>query len=279
MPSARAYAASAGAVACGALLAGCDAIVGFGDLPPSAAPPLAEACFAGGLRPVEPKTELVLRVPFTENGGVAVSGPLEVKACEVFDPTCESPLSFGVTDAAGVAELIVPAAPPAGEFLGFLRVDRPGYFRGSTFFRPPPRVDATLPAAIAVTDQVVTLLTMVLGIDRATLDERAHLAVLPVTCGRQPVAGIEPVLPPELDLTDSSTVTLVRNAGNLLPGQNVTAADGIVVFANLRLPEGQDSWPITLSLIDQATRAEFVPPQLVPLRRGEVTTLVVAPEP
>ncbi|HEU4404498.1 MAG TPA: hypothetical protein VFS43_04315, partial [Polyangiaceae bacterium] len=191
MPGLRAYAASTGGVvAFGALLAGCDAIVGFGDLPPSSGPPLAEACFADGLRPVEPKPELVLRVPFTENGGVAVSGPLEVKACDLFDPTCESPLSFGVTDAAGVAEIVVPAAPPAGEFLGILRVDQPGYFKGSTFFRPLFWVDTTLPAAIAVTDQVVTLLTMVLGVDRATIDERAHLAVLPVTCARQPVAGI-----------------------------------------------------------------------------------------
>ncbi len=280
MPSVTARAlAACGPLASGIWLAGCDIIVGFGDLPPRAEVPVSEQCFADGPQRVEAKAELTLRVPFTQNGGVAVTEPLRVEACQVFDPACASPLAAAITDASGVAELVVPTSQPVGDFLGFFRIGQPGYFRSSTFFRPPPRVDLTLPATIAVTDQIVTLLTDVLGIAPETLDERAHLAILPVTCARAPVAGIEPVLPTDAGLVDQTTLTLVRSAGNLLPGARETSEDGLIVFLNLRLPDGQNGLPITLSLIDRTTQTEFVPPQLVPLRRGELTTLVVAPAP
>lgn len=280
MPSAVAYAFSAAALlANGVWLAGCDMLVGFEDLPSVTRPSVTQQCFADEPQSEEPRASVTLRVPFTENGGVAVAQALQIKACPLLEPACEPPLALGVTDAAGVAELVVPTNLPKGEFLGFFLLDQPGYFKSSTIFRPPPKVDLTLPAAVAVTDQVVDLLSTVLGFTRTIFNDRAHLAILPVTCGRAPVAGIEPILPADLGLLDASSVALVRSDGNLLPGESVTTPDGVVVFVNLRLPAGQDALPITLSLFDRSTQNDFVPPQVVPLRRGELTTLVVAPAP
>jgi hypothetical protein len=280
MPSAVAYAFSVCALlANGVWLAGCDMLVGFDDLPSVTTPTIKQQCFADEPQSEEPRASVTLRVPFTENVGMAVAEALQIRACPLLDPACETPLAWGVTDAAGVAELVVPTNLPKGEFLGFFLLDQPGYFKSSTLFRPPPKVDLTLPAAVAVSDRVVDVLSTVLGFTRATFNDRAHLAVLPVTCGRTPVAGIEPILPTNLDLLDASSVALVRSDGNPLPGESVTTSDGVVVFVNLRLPEGQDGLPITLTLFDWSTQKEFVPPQVVPLRRGELTTLVVAPAP
>lgn len=278
MPSIGAHAFSAGVLLLlGVAIAGCDTLVGFSDLPPQAPPVLSDECFADAPVVVEPKPTITLRVPFSENGGTPVSAPIEVKACQLLDPACEMPQATAITDASGVAEITVPLNASTVQFSGSLRVDQPGYFKGLTFFRPPPRVDLTLPSAIAVSDRVVTFLTDVFKISPETIRDRGHLAIMPVTCERLPVAGIEPILPSDQGLSDESTKVFIRSAGNLVPGESVTTADGVVVFINLRLPEGRDDMPIPVSLVRHDTQAPFVAPQVVPLRRGEVTTLIVAP--
>jgi hypothetical protein len=280
MPSIGAHAFSAGVLFFfGVAIAGCDELVGFSDLPPQAtpAPVLSPECFADAPVAFEPKPTITLRVPFTENGGTPVSTPLEVKACKLLDHECNTLLASAVTDDTGVASIEVPTTPGTGEFRGLLRIDQPGYFKGLTIFRPPPRVDLTLPSAIAVTDRVVGVLKDVFGISTETINERGHLAIVPVTCGRAPVAGIEAVLPSDQNLADESTRVFVRNAGNLVPGESVTTPDGVVVFINLLIPSNTNERSFQVSLVDRNTRAPFAASQTVGLWRGELTTLVVAP--
>jgi hypothetical protein len=280
MPSIGAHAFSAGVLFFfGVAIAGCDELVGFGDLPPQAtpAPALSPECFADAPVAFEPKPTITLRVPFTENGGTPVSTPLEVKACKLFDHECTPLLGSAATNDEGIASIEVPANPGTGEFGGMLRIDQPGYFKGLTLFRPPPRVDLTLPPAIAVTDSVVVYLTGLYKLSAETIGERGHLAIIPVMCDRSRVAGIEPILPSDQNLADESTKVFVRSNGGLVPDEGVTTKDGVVVFINLLIPEDKNFNDFYVSLVDRETRAPFVPPQAVRVWRGELTTLVVAP--
>ncbi len=265
-----------------ALGGGCHLLVDFGELPDAEPPPASPLGSCTAAPAQTPSVDIVLGLTFLQNDGTPAAGALEVKACPVDEAellTCTTPISDTATpDASGYVELVVRP----GEDLGlaqrpYVRAEKAGqYFPTSILTWPEARRSAQLPDVIAVSEGIVDYVAERAKLDRATqIDERGHLLVIVHDCEGRPVPNIE-VFVDEV-ARDTTTIEFTRGSDGQPDLYNSTTDDdGIVVY--LALPAPSDLVMVPLRLRDGVTRQDLVRGALdVPVRRGELTMLVIDP--
>ncbi|MCU0685819.1 MAG: hypothetical protein MUF34_26860 [Polyangiaceae bacterium] len=267
----------------GALAGGCNLLVDFSDLPaPKPVSPLGTCKAAPTNTP--PEYELKLGLTFIENGGGAPSTAMTLRACPigVSDPlSCTSPLGPDThPDENGRAELIVyPQQNLSASYLPYVRVEKTGgYFPTSILTWPQVKRSAQLPPLIAISDTVVDFIVDNTPLEReADIDQRGHLIVVVTNCDGEPASNIEVVV--DEAYRDEKTLPFTRGTDAIADFQprSITDDDGIVVY--LALPTSSEIVEVPLMLRD-ATNGQnlFRNPLNVPIRRGEATMVVVAPQ-
>jgi hypothetical protein len=265
------------------LAGGCNLLVDFSDLPePGPASPLG-ACKAAPPS-TDPEYQLKLGLTFIENGGGAPSTEMTLRACPigVSDPlSCASPLGPEThPDEFGHAELIVyPQQNLSTSYLPYVRVEKDGgYFPTSILTWPQVKRSAQLPPLIAISDAVVNFIVDNTPLEReADIDQRGHLIVVVTDCQGQPASNIEVFI--DEAYRDEKTLPFTRGTDAIADFQprTVTDDDGIVVY--LALPASAGLVEVPLMLRDAATGQNlFRNPLNVPIRQGEATMVVVAPQ-
>ncbi|HEU4412044.1 MAG TPA: hypothetical protein VFS43_42780 [Polyangiaceae bacterium] len=277
----RAAAAVAGL---SALSGGCHLLVGFDELPESGAEPLP---LLGACTTAEPsglpEPEIRLGLTFVQNSGPPASRELEVKACALDPPrarlSCATPLTPPVNpDESGRVELLIGPSPDReGPYFSYVRAEKAGlYFPTSILTWPAIRRSAELPPLIAISELLVQAVTELTMLDRVTdIDNRGHLIVVVTDCSGAPTPNVEVLV--DERARDETTVTFARGSDTLPDFKRwVTDDDGIVVY--LGLPASQEIFELPLQLRDAASGRDVLPePITVPVRRSEVTMVLVAP--